>query len=300
MKQLDDILDLFLAHLRHERGRARHTCDAYASDLSFFFNHLTQHGVAELGEVDQTHIIEFILTQQRAGHAISTLARRAVAIRSLFRFLFQTGELAHDVTAVMDVPHPIARLPDTLTETEVEQIIESPSCPPPNRFAARASAILELLYSSGLRVSELVALRLQDVDLAGRYLRCLGKGNKERIVPFGGRAGTSLDRYIETERPRHARSRNDPHLFLSTRGRPLVRQTIGRLVAQARRKTDIRAPVSPHTLRHSFATHLLAHGADLRVIQELLGHADLETTQIYTHVDQQRLADVHRKYHPRA
>jgi len=300
MKERDEILDLFLAHLRHQRGLARNTCDAYAGDLKLFFDHLTAHRVTALAQVERAHIVEFLLAQQRAGHTTSTLARRAVAVRSLFRFLHETGQLSRDVTAVMDVPRRIERLPGALSEEEVEQLIESPARSPAARFVARDCAILELLYSSGLRVSELTALRLADIDLGGRYLRCVGKGSKERIVPFGSRAAASLARYIETERPAHARHTNDTHLFLSRQGRPLVRQTIWRLVAQARRKAGISAPLSPHTLRHSFATHLLAHGADLRVIQELLGHADLQTTQVYTHVDEQRLADIHRRCHPRA
>lgn len=296
------LLDQFLGFAALERGLSQNTQDAYRADLERFLAYLRMRQIGSLNEVSRDDVIDFLHRQKGRGLSGRTLARRLVAIRSFFRYLHGEGLLAQDVTAIMDSPRLWQELPGTLKSGEVERLIEGPVLPGrgPSAVETRNRAILELLYGAGLRVSELVTLTIDRVDTDLGMLRCLGKGNKERLVPFGRCAAKAVDAYLREVRPRYTDDPAQRTLFLTARGGPVSRKTVWAMIRRRASGAGITDRVTPHTLRHSFATHLLANGADLRVIQELLGHADISTTQIYTHVDRGRLREVHRRFHPRA
>lgn len=292
------LVDQFLEFLAVERGLSPNTRAAYATDLRDFVRFLAAAGVRSAADITRKHIVDHLMEGREAGLKSATLARRLAAVRSWFRYLCDEGLLARDVAETMDAPRLWRLLPDALTTREVERLLAAPNLDRPP--GVRDRAMLELLYASGLRVSELAGLALDRLRLDERLLRCLGKGRKERIVPFGASAAGWLMRYLAEERPRFSRRSACDRLFLSVRGGPLDRRSIWRLVRRYARRAGLSRDVHPHTLRHTFATHLLANNAPLRVIQELLGHADIATTQIYTHVDASRLKAVHEKFHPRA
>ena len=230
--------------------------------------------------------------------AMNSIARRLVAIKVFFRFLVQENLLEKDVTAVMESPRLWKILPGTLSVKEVDALLNGVFGDDP--LAVRDRAMMELLYASGLRVSELVGLTLEELHLDSDYLRCTGKGNKMRVVPVGGKAKDAIEKYLAEARPKLVKDPAVRQVFLTRRGTALSRKTVWKEIVLFARRAGITKKVSPHTLRHSFATHLLANGAPLRMIQEMLGHADIATTQIYTHVDQNRLKSVHQQFHPRA
>ena len=227
----------------------------------------------------------------------ATVKKYVVALKHFFRYLKQADLISIDPTEPLEIPKLGRDLPETLSEREVNQFLSSdfPSTPE----GVRNKAFLELLYSSGLRVHEMIAVSLESIDLQEKIVRVTGKGKKERLVPLGGRAIESLHHYLDKARPQLAKSKSGATLFLTVTGEPLTRQQAWKMVQQRAKTVGILKPVYPHLLRHSFATHLLSHGADLRVIQEMLGHASLATTQIYTHVESQRLRSIHQKFHPR-
>jgi integrase/recombinase XerD len=257
-------------------------------------------------------VTDFLGWRKSAGVAVSTIARELVTVRLLFRFLAAEGDLLADPLASMRSPQVWQRLPDVLDEHEVDALIQAAAFPPDasgsDPLALRNQAILELLYATGARVQEVSDLTLDRLNLEYRYVRCLGKGGKERIVPLGRTAVKVLEDYLAASRPMlvsacggSGAGPSDPSawLFLTQSGQKLDRTNIWRIVKRCARKAGIRKRISPHTLRHSFATHMLSRGADLRTLQELLGHASIATTQRYTHVDKSRLKSIHKKYHPR-
>ncbi|MGI5925218.1 MAG: site-specific tyrosine recombinase XerD [Lentisphaeria bacterium] len=288
----------FIGHLCLERGLAKNTAAAYASDLNVFFDALDTTGIDELSEVTRDDILDFLEASQRQGLEAATIARRLVAIKVFFRFLVEEGHLRTDVTEIMESPRLWRLVPDFLSIAEVDALLHAFSGKEP--LELRNRALLELLYASGLRASEIVNLRLDGVNFREGFLRVIGKGNKERVVPFGKSAWDALSTYLEKSRPLLDRSGAGLTLFLSRNGRPLTRARLWMIVKDAARRAGIRKNIYPHALRHSFATHLLSNGADLRVIQELLGHASIGTTQIYTHTDKERVVSAHRQFHPRA
>ena len=293
------LVDQFMDHLALERGLSANTRLAYGHDLAEFLAFLSRRGRAGIQEVERRDILDFLMEGKRKGLAASSLARRLVAIKVFFRHLAQEGLLAVNVADAMDSPRLWKILPPTLTREEVDRLLAAPD--PATVRGLRDRAILETFYATGLRVSELAALNLDSLHFDAEYIRCIGKGDKERVVPIGGRAIAAVQAWLERGRPAYAaRSTASRAVFLSRLGRPLTRNGLWRHIRAYARKAGIRRELSPHTLRHSFASHLLANGASLRVIQEMLGHADISTTQIYTHVDQGRLQAVHRQYHPRA
>jgi integrase/recombinase XerD len=221
-----------------------------------------------------------------------------VALRVFFAFLQREGLLDRNVVEAMDSPKLWKVLPNVLSMKEVERLLEAPAGN--DRISIRDKAMLELFYASGLRVSEVAELKLEDIHFDSGYLRCMGKGSKVRVVPFGEKSREKLVRYLNEARPAFAKEKADPQIFLTYRGRKFSRKGIWKLIKAYAKRAGIEKNVSPHTLRHSFASHLLANGAPLRVIQEMLGHADIATTQVYTHVDQGRLRAIHAQYHPRA
>ncbi|MDD4537846.1 MAG: site-specific tyrosine recombinase XerD [Lentisphaeria bacterium] len=288
----------FIGHLCLERGLAKNTATAYASDLAVFFDALDAAGINDAAAVTRDDILDFLEASQQHGLEAATIARRLVAIKVFFRFLVQEGLLHADVTEIMESPRLWRLVPDFLTVAEVDALLRAFAGKEP--LELRNRALLELLYASGLRASEMVTLRLDGVNFREGILRVIGKGNKERVVPFGKSAWDAMSTYVEKSRPLLDHSGAGLTLFLSHNGRPLTRARLWMIVKDAAVRAGIRKNIYPHALRHSFATHLLSNGADLRVIQEMLGHASIATTQIYTHTDKERVAGAHRQFHPRA
>jgi integrase/recombinase XerD len=242
------------------------------------------------------------MAEKERGLGVNSISRRLVAIKVFFGYLRQEGMLARNVTSAMDSPRLWKVLPGVLSLKEVERLLELPGAPAARdgRYALRDRALLELMYATGLRVSEAAGLGLDDLHFDVGYLSCTGKGNKSRVVPFGSQAREHVTRYLREARPLFTADKAERHVFLTYRGGAFTRNGVWKLVRARAAAAGIRKTVSPHTLRHSFASHLLANGAPLRVIQEMLGHADIATTQIYTHVDEGRLKSVHARFHPRA
>ncbi len=292
------LIDQFTDYIALERGLSPNTREAYRADLERFAQFLQSRKITSFNDVTRRQITDFLMAEKDRELATSTLARRLVSIKVFARFLQQEGMLDRNVSDAMDSPRLWKVLPDTLSPAEVERLLEAPDNDTHRGFRDRT--LLELLYGTGLRVSELAHLHVTDLHLDEKYLRCVGKGNKERVVPFGERARSMLSDYLAVHRPALLKQRAAEAVFITQRGQPFSRKGLWKLIKTHARKAGITKNVTPHTLRHSFAGHLLAHGAQLRVIQEMLGHADISTTQIYTHVDQGRLKSVHAQYHPRA
>lgn len=295
---MEDILEHFCGYLTVERGLSPNTVSAYRTDLLDFVGFLKQAGIGGFNEVQRFHIIDYLGAKKDEGLEPTTLARRLVAIKVLFRYLFQERLLGNNITEVMDSPKLWKILPDFLSTREVDELLAAfPAGKDPLLF--RNKVILEVLYSCGLRVSETANLKVNSIHFDEEIIRVVGKGNKERIVPFGRPAGNLLRRYLNDIRPQLIRNESETTLFLSKSGKRLDREWIWRIVKEAAKIAGIHKNIHPHTLRHSFASHLLENNADLRVIQEMLGHADISTTQIYTHVNQKTLLNIHRQFHPR-
>ena len=279
-----------------ERGLSPTTRSSYRQDLKLFDRFLRQRGIAALSRVRPVHVREF-LQWLRMSRSPATVARKLAAVKGLFRFLEGQRRVARAPTAFIETPRLWRRLPQTLNLAEVERLLKSVTL---EGLGRRDLAMLELLYGAGLRVSELVSLDLGSCNFDAGFLRCIGKGNKERIVPLGRSASEALHQYLAQERPRLTAKRPEVQaLFVNRRGWRLTRQRVWKLLRRYARAGLIEKPIGPHTLRHSFATHLLERGADLRTVQELLGHANISTTQRYTHVDRSRLKMVHERFHPR-
>ncbi|MEW6595199.1 MAG: site-specific tyrosine recombinase XerD [Thermodesulfobacteriota bacterium] len=292
------LIDQFLHALAAERRLARNTIAAYHGDLaSFFLFAARNRKVRGIGEVDAETIRAYLAHCHHEGVAARSNARRISALRAFFRFLLREGIIAQEPTALIDLPKPGRPLPKVLTVAEVTKLLAASAGISP--LALRNHAMLHLLYATGMRVSELVGLPLAAVHLAAGHLRIRGKGDKERLVPFGEVAKRHLDEYLSEGRPYLLRRKRSDFLFLSLHGGAMSRLRFWQIIQETVAACGIRQKISPHVLRHSFATHLLEHGADLRAVQMMLGHADIATTQIYTHVDASRLKSVHRKYHPR-
>ncbi|HOO21158.1 MAG TPA: site-specific tyrosine recombinase XerD [Kiritimatiellia bacterium] len=294
------LLDQFMDHLVLERGLSANTRLAYGRDLSEFLAFAARRGRGGIQDVQRRDIVDFLMEGKQKGLATASLARRLVAVKVFFRHLSREGLLAVNVADAMDSPRLWKVLPATLSLEEVDRLLAAPD--PATVKGRRDRAVLETFYATGLRVSELASLTLDALHFDADYIRCVGKGDKERVVPIGRRAQAAVNAWLEDGRAEYARraAAGERAVFLSRLGRPLSRITIWRHIRAYARRAGIRQSISPHMLRHSFASHLLANGASLRTIQEMLGHADISTTQIYTHVDQGRLQAVHHRYHPRA
>lgn len=287
----------YLHWLEVERGLSANTIAGYRSDLGHLAAFLARRGL-ELRDVQRGDVMEFARAQRLEGRSPRTVARALAAIRTFFRFAHREGILDRDPTRDIDTPKAGRSLPRFLTFDEVERLLATPDAGTP--LGARDGAMLEILYATGARVSELCGLRLEGLDLDVGYVVAQGKGSKERIVPIGSRAVERTGRYLDQARPLLARGRDEPWIFLNHRGGQMTRQGFWKNLKRYGRDAGLRSHLSPHTLRHSFATHLLEHGADLRSVQQMLGHADISTTQIYTHVNRERLRRIYREFHPRA
>jgi len=295
--RLDTAVDLFLDHARVERGLSRHTLAAYARDLGKLLEFSHERHQTLVSELSLDLITEWLASLSRSGLGPRSTARHLSSARGLVRFLVREGALDADPTALAARPRAGRRLPRALGEHEVLRIIEAPDTT--RLRGLRDRAMLSMTYAAGLRVSELVSLKLGDVDTAAGVVAALGKGEKRRLVPLGEIALSHLDEYLRARRAKPAK-RPDPTLFPSPRGGPMTRQAFWKIIRRYARAAGIRGSVHPHRLRHSFATHLLAGGADLRSVQAMLGHADVSTTEIYTHVSRDHVRAAHRRAHPRA
>ena len=296
---MKEIIAQFLDHVAFERGLAANTRTAYAADLDIFATFLAARGVHLFNQVTRKQIVEFLTDQRRQKMAVATIARRLVAVKVLFGYLQREGLLDRNVTEAMNSPKLWRTLPEILAPADVGRLVNAAAGD--KSQAVRDHAILELFYGCGLRVSEVATLRVIDVQFEGGFVRCTGKGDKQRVVPLGHCAADSIRRYLAKVRPIWAKKHPEvDRLFLSQQGRGFTRQGLYKIIVHYAREAGLGGRVTPHTLRHCFASHLLANGAQLRAIQEMLGHASIATTQIYTHVDQDRLIAVHKKFHPRA
>jgi integrase/recombinase XerD len=281
-----------------ERGRSAHTLSGYESDLRQCAAWLAaRKGVKDWTEVTAAQATDWLYSQSGDGIAVASLARKLSALRGLARHLVRENARGDDFTALLQGPKRVRRVPGMLSAAEVGKLLAAPQGG--DAFALRDRALLELFYASGLRVSELAGLAIQQVDLDNGFLRVFGKGAKERVVPVGGKAVDALKTYLAAGRPAFVKARSGGALFLSERGGPLSRKTLWVIVQKYAAKAGLTRGVKPHLLRHSFASHLLGGGADLRAIQEMLGHANLSTTQIYTAVEEKRLVEQHGRFHPR-
>ncbi len=301
-RRITDLTFDFLGHLELERGLSRNTLEAYRSDLQQYADFLERHELDPLA-VKTTDLTAFISelatgTPERAAAAPSTLQRKIACLRSFYRHLRREQILEHDPASDLRAPRSRARLPKVLSRDEVARLLEQPRGTAP--AALRDRALLETMYACGLRASEAIGLELSELDLEGGILRARGKGSKERIVPIGGKAIEALGAYLERARPQLVGLRPERRVFLNLRGGGLSRQGLYKIVRRHARSAGLEKRMSPHTLRHTFATHLLTGGCDLRSLQEMLGHADIGTTQIYTHLTTERLRDVYFDAHPRA
>ncbi|PTX92932.1 site-specific tyrosine recombinase XerD [Spartobacteria bacterium LR76] len=293
-----EAIDTFILYLATERGLSDNYQLSTRRSLESFAGWLESHAKLTLGKVTPAAITDYLAWRKRAGLAAASVKIEAVAIRIFFRFLHFRQVIPHDPAENLPTPRIERYLPETLNPRDVERVLSAVDTR--NELGKRDRAILELLYASGLRVSELCNARLENLHLEESFIRVTGKGNKTRLVPVGQKAIEALQTYLAEERPALVAKKTGAEIFLSVRGKRLTPQRIWQLVKHYAAVAQIDHTVYPHIFRHSFATHLLGGGADLRIIQEMLGHADISTTQIYTHVDSSRLKQVHRKFHPRA
>lgn len=296
---MEDHLKDFIHYMMVEKGLAKNTIVSYERDLKNYLVYIKgTENISEINDVQRTHIVRFLSYLKQQGKSAKTLARHVASVRAFHQFLIREKESDQDPSVHIESPHMERSLPKILSMQEVETLLEAPVSN--DHFGLRDKAMLELLYATGIRVSELIGLDVEDVHLTMGFVRCVGKGNKERIIPIGKTAAAVLERYLRDGRHGFFKKTRDDALFLNHHGKRLSRQGFWKILKRLAADAGIQKELTPHTLRHSFATHLLENGADLRAVQEMLGHADISTTQIYTHVTKTRLKDVYSQYHPRA
>jgi integrase/recombinase XerD len=294
---IDILADQYLNYLLVEKGLARKTIESYSSDLRRFLNFIREKGISEIVDCDTQDILQYLIHLRQEGLGASSRARHLVSLRGFFKFLLHEKVIDQNPAKVVDLPKKTLRLPDVLSPQDVKNLLDTPDLK--KTKGVRDAAMLELIYAAGLRVSELTGLKLRDINLDGCFVRVFGKGSKERVVPFGSYARQKIDLYLQQARTDLLKGQVSPYLFIGRPGKPMTRQGFWKLLDRCARKAGIRKKITPHTLRHSFATHLLEGGADLRSVQIMLGHVDIATTQIYTHVAQSHLKKMHAKFHPR-
>lgn len=294
---MDEYVDRYLNYLLVEKGLAAKTIESYSLDLAEFLNFLKKAGIEDISFVDTAVLLKHLISLRHSGLGPRSRARHLVTLRGFFRFLVHEKLSTHDPVRLIDMPKSGLRLPDVLSVKDVEKLLNAPDPGKPKE--ARDAAMIELLYAAGLRVSELVGLKVRDVNLEAGFVRVFGKGSRERVVPIGQYAKEKIKTYIDTFRPQLLKTCVSAVLFVGRAGKPMTRQGFWKLLRHYVERAGIHKNVTPHSLRHSFASHLLEGGADLRAVQVMLGHVDIATTQIYTHVARERLKIVHTKYHPR-
>ncbi len=294
---MDHLIDQYIQHLTIEKGLSANTIESYQRDLCRFMDFLEYNGIKDISESDTTVLLKYIIEMRKEGLSARSRARHIVTFRGFFRFLLKEKILASDPTEIIDLPKTGLHLPDFLSVEDMRLLLKMPDTRNPK--GVRDAAMLELLYAAGLRVSELISIQLGTLYLEAGFVRVLGKGSKERVVPIGGFAIESLETYIQTARPLLLKNIQSKYLFVARAGKPMTRQGFWKLLKKYAKEAGIEKKITPHSIRHSFASHLLEGGADLRSVQIMLGHADISTTQIYTHVAHEHLVKMHRKYHPR-
>jgi integrase/recombinase XerD len=297
MASLDIFVDQYINYLVFEKGLSEKSIESYSSDLSNYLEFLKQKGIKNITQTDTPLILKHMIALRESGLGSKSCARHLITLRGFYKFLAQEKILEFDPAKLIDLPKSGLKLPDVLSVSEINLLLNIPDSNKP--LGKRNSAMLELLYAAGLRVSELVNLKFLDVNLEACFVRVMGKGSKERIVPFGLFARNKIDDYINNSRPLLLKNRISQYLFVARAGKPMTRQGFWKLLKQYVKQAGIRKKVTPHSFRHSFASHLLEGGADLRTVQVMLGHVDISSTQIYTHVARDHLRQIHEKYHPR-
>ncbi len=297
MPSTDFLVDQYLNYLVVEKGLSKKTLESYGSDIAMYVNFLAKKGIGDISEADTSTILMHIISLRDGGLKARSRARHLVTLRGFYKFLVQEKFITSNPAKIIDLPKSSFYLPNVLTQEDVKSLLSVPDTGKP--AGLRDSAMIELLYAAGLRVSELVNLKLFDVNLEACFVRVFGKGSKERIVPIGNYAKEKINEYIIVARPLILKDKMSQFLFVGRGGKPLTRQGFWKLIKRYSILAKITKTITPHSLRHSFATHLLEGGADLRSVQLMLGHADISTTQIYTHVVRDHLREVHTKYHPR-
>ena len=288
----------YLHYLKVERGLSENTIASYGIDLKLFLEYLRENEIPSFKQVNKEVIVNYMQAEKNNNKANSSILRSVSSLRKFFQYLAQEKIIEKDPMLLIDTPKKKQHLPQALTKEEVEKLLHSPNTG--QVLGLRDRAMLELMYATGLRISEIINLKLEDLHLTMGTLQTLGKGHKERIVPVGDEAIKWINRYLEEARPKLLKQKRSNYLFLNFHGNNLTRQGVWKNLKAEVRKAGIQKNITPHTLRHSFATHILENGADLRIVQELLGHADISTTQIYTHLSNKQLADIYNRAHPRA
>lgn len=295
---MNALVEQFLDYISLELGLSPHTRIAYQGDLTYFVAFLGDKQIPNFSEVTRHDILDFLSAEKNRGMSTATIARELVSIKVCLRHLLQEGLITRNDSEIMESPKLWKILPDTLSRDEVDRLLNAPDTD--TSLGIRDRAIFETFYATGMRVSELAGITIDNLHFDEDYIRCIGKGRKERVIPITQSAQKLITHYLSTARPKYAKKVETRAVFLSNRGSQLSRKTLWAMIKKYAIQAGIVKNVTPHTLRHSFATHLLANGAPLRIIQEMLGHADIGTTQIYTHVDAERIKSVHQQFHPRA
>ncbi len=295
---INELVDRYLGHLEIDKGLAPKTVTAYAGDLAAFIDFLDLQGIRRIAYIDTAAILKYIIDLRRNGRGPRTRSRHLVTLRGFCEYLLKHGHIRENPAKSVDMPKSGLKLPEVLSIEQVDRLLAAPDIETPR--GRRDAAMLELIYAAGLRVSELVNLPLTAVNTEAGFVRVWGKGSKERIVPIGRQAIASLNEYLKHGRPALVKLNASSYLFAARAGKPMTRQGFWKMLRKYALSAGIGRRVTPHSMRHSFASHLLEGGADLRAVQVMLGHVDIATTQIYTHVAQKRLIEIHRKCHPRA
>jgi len=298
MESLDSLVDQYINYLLLEKGLSQNTLEAYSSDLKTYLDFLKDKGAANVSEKDTALILEHLSGLKSDGLGTTSRARHLVSLRGFYQFLTHEKHIEHDPAKLIDLPKKGLKLPNFLSLNEVKKLIDAPDKKTPTGL--RNAAMIEMSYAAGLRVSELIHLKVQDINLEACFVRIFGKGSKERVVPIGMHAREVVDLYIKTARPMLLKNHISQFLFVARQGKPMTRQGFWKLLKKCAFQVGITRKIAPHSLRHSFASHLLEGGADLRSVQIMLGHVDISTTQIYTHVARDHLKKIHEKYHPRS
>jgi len=297
MSSLDILADRYLNYLTFEKGLSKKTIESYSIDLSRYLQFLSQKKIKNIVDADTPLILKHLIVLRDAGLGSRSCARHLVTLRGFYKFLVQEKVLEYDPARLIDLPKSGLKLPDVLSVAEIERLLKVPDTA--THLGKRNAAMLELLYAAGLRVSELVNVKFLDVNLEAGFVRVLGKGSKERVVPFGTHAKKKIEDYLNIARSVLLKDRQSRYLFVARAGKPMTRQGFWKLLKAYAQRSGIKKKITPHSIRHSFASHLLEGGADLRTVQVMLGHVDISTTQIYTHVAREHLRQIHAKYHPR-
>jgi len=294
---MDELTQNYIDYLIIEKGLSDNSLVSYSSDLAKYITFLEKNLIHDLNDVDTTVILAWLIDLAKKGLSAKSRARHIITIRGLYKFLIAEKKVIKSPVKDIDIPKTGLTLPKIMTIEEVATLLDAPDIRKPRGM--RNSAMMEIMYGAGLRVSELIALRLQDINLDANFVRVMGKGSKERIVPIGSKARTITQKWIKEGRSSHLKKISTPYLFVARAGKPMTRQSFWKIIKKYALLANISKNITPHTLRHSFATHLLEGGADLRSVQTMLGHSDISTTQIYTHISREYLIKMHQKYHPR-